>query len=82
LHFIDRQRDVLQRMLSYLPTGGRLLMVEYDVQTPRSFIPHPVPYTRFAALAQEAGFANPARIGSRRSPTTGMVMYAGVAMKR
>ncbi len=82
LHFIREQVETLRRIVGYLRPGGRLLIVEYAVSAPRSYIPYPVPFERFQSLAKEAGFSNPVQVGYRRSPSMGISMYAGAACKR
>jgi ubiquinone/menaquinone biosynthesis C-methylase UbiE len=79
LHWIQDQDRVMARLVGYLRPGGRLLLVEYAVSQPRSYIPYPVPFAHFASLAQAAGL-NPARpVGERRSPSSGISMYAAAA---
>lgn len=81
LHWLRDQTAVIQRIAGYLRPGGTLLLVEYDVQTPRSYIPFPVPFSRFEALAQAAGLRDARHIGTRQSPSGGAGMYAAAAVK-
>lgn len=81
LHFVRDQAGLLRRLRAHLRPGGRLLVVEYEQSLPIPWTPHPLPFARFAALAQEAGFEAPARVGERRSPSSGRVMYAAVTRK-
>ncbi len=79
LHFVRDQAGLLRRLRAYLRSGGRLLVVEYELSLPIPWVPHPLPFARFAALAREAGYQTPTRVGARRSPSSGRVMYAAVA---
>jgi SAM-dependent methyltransferase len=81
LHFVRRQAPALARIGSGLRPGGRLLLVEYDLALPRPWVPFPIAAERFAALAREAGFQEPAIIGRRRSPRTGVTIYAAMASR-
>ena len=81
LHFVRDQPAALALVASYLRPGGRLLLVEYDVAAALAWVPFPIPFERFAALAAQAGLADPALVGTRRSPSSGIVMYAGVTTK-
>ncbi|MAS37150.1 MAG: methyltransferase type 12 [Anaerolineaceae bacterium] len=81
LHWVRDQQSVLIRIASCLRPDGRLLLVEYAVEQPRSYIPFPVPLTRFEALARQSGFASVQPIGTRISPSSGTGMYAAVAFK-
>jgi ubiquinone/menaquinone biosynthesis C-methylase UbiE len=82
LHFVREQPAALALIAGYLRPGGRLLVVEYDLKEPLVWVPFPVPFERFQALAVQAGLASPALVGRRRSPSSGVEMYAGVAVRR
>ncbi|HWQ12142.1 MAG TPA: class I SAM-dependent methyltransferase [Roseiflexaceae bacterium] len=79
LHFIRDQEGLLARLAGHLRPGGRLLLVEYDQALPAPWVPFPVPPARFAALAVASGFGSPSHVGTRRSPSSGRVLYAAVA---
>ena len=79
LHFVRRQEKTLQLLKSYLRPGGKFVIVEYDVKMPRGYIPHPVPYSRFETLAHNIGLENVQQVGSRKSPSSGITMYAAHA---
>ncbi|HMP39503.1 MAG TPA: methyltransferase domain-containing protein [Roseiflexaceae bacterium] len=81
LHFINDQAELLGRLAAQLRPGGRLLVVEYEQQLPLPWVPHPLPFARFVSLATTTGFAFPTRVGMRRSPSSGQVMYAAVGMR-
>lgn len=81
LHFVRDQPAMLARAAGYLRPGGRLLLVEYDLADPRTWVPFPVAFERFQSLAAGAGFGAPALVGRRRSPSSGVVMYAAAAFK-
>ena len=81
LHWTRFQVDTLRWIADFLKPGGRLILVEYDARWPRPYIPHPLPYKRFAELAQQAGFAEVRHIGSRASPSGNIGMYAALASK-
>ena len=82
LHFVSNQREVLAALVAHLRPGGRMLLVEYDLERATSWVPFPVPTTRFAVLATTTGLSSPHVVGVRRSPSTDIVMYAAVAMKK
>lgn len=81
LHFVRDQAAVLGRISSYLRPGGRLLLIEYDLQQPIQWVPFPVPFERFQQLGVAAGLSAPQLLGRRRSPSSGIVMYAAVATR-
>jgi ubiquinone/menaquinone biosynthesis C-methylase UbiE len=82
LHWVRDQAAALRRLTRYLRPGGCLLLVEYDVRQPRSYIPFPVPYPRFEHLAAASGLEDSRRVGTRRSPSSGISMYAAAARQR
>ena len=81
LHFVRDQAAALARISSYLRPGGRLLVVEYDISATLPWVPFPLPFERLRTLAPQAGLTEAMRIGTRRSPSSGIVMYAGVAVR-
>ncbi len=81
LHFIRDQATALSLIAGYLRPGGRALLVEYDTAETLRYIPYPMPFTRFMALAAGAGLREPALVGRRVSPSSGMAMYAAVALR-
>ena len=80
LHFVREQAPVLASLVQHLRPGGRLLLVEYQLRDPVSYVPYPVPFERFQLHARDAGLSAPTLIGSRRSPSSGVEMYAAVAL--
>lgn len=56
LHFQTDQDGLVARLRGYLRPGGRLLIVEYNVDCGNFAVPHPVPYPRWERLARGAGF--------------------------
>src|SRR5262245_5946602 len=79
LHFIRDQPAALALIAGYVRPGGRVLVVEYDLAEPLRWVPFPVPFARFEALAERAGLHDVARVGSRVLPSSGTTMYAAVA---
>ncbi len=77
LHFVKDQVAAIAHICGYLRHGGRFVLVEYDLKRPVSYVPYPVPFERFERLAQAAGLNEITRVSERRSPSTGITMYAG-----
>jgi ubiquinone/menaquinone biosynthesis C-methylase UbiE len=76
LHFVRDQAGLLRRLRAQLRPGGRLLVIEYEQATPLPWVPYPLPFARLERLAREAGFQQPTQVGTRRSPSSGQVLYA------
>ncbi|HBY95359.1 MAG TPA: class I SAM-dependent methyltransferase [Chloroflexi bacterium] len=81
LHFVRDQAAALTQVARYLRPGGRFLLVEYDVHRAGPWVPFPLPFERFQLLAPLVGLSAPALVGTRRSPSSGITMYASVAVR-
>ncbi|MEF3272887.1 MAG: class I SAM-dependent methyltransferase [Chloroflexus sp.] len=80
LHFIRDQLSLLRRLSTMVRPGGILLIVEYEQTFPLPWNPYPLPFTRVVTLVRAAGFTSATRVGSRRSPSTGRILYAAAAL--
>lgn len=80
LHFNRNQAAVLARVVGYLRPCGRFVLVEYDLQVPRPWVPFPVHFARFERLAAAVGLQSPVLIGTRKASWSSRVMYAAVAI--
>ena len=58
LHFVQAKEPVLARVSGWLRPGGRLLVVEYDSDRGNTWVPHPMSYRTWEALAARAGFSD------------------------
>lgn len=67
LHFQRRQQPVVELLRTYLRLGGRLLIVEYNIERGNYAVPFPVPYPTWAKLAQAAGFEHTELLMTRPS---------------
>ena len=69
LHFVSDgdKTAVVRRLATYLKPGGRFLLVEYNVDRGNTWVPHPLAYDNWAALAARAGLSRVALIGRRPS---------------
>jgi ubiquinone/menaquinone biosynthesis C-methylase UbiE len=59
LHFqkYSAQGRVIQRFRRYLCPGGRLILVEYNMDHGNTWVPYPLSYQSWTKLARESGFA-------------------------
>jgi precorrin-6B methylase 2 len=80
LHF---QRDACRTLLhvtAWLKPGGRLVVVEYDIERPSPWVPYPVPFSRLHELAGCAGLEGPRLIETRPSSYNRRV-YSGLCTR-
>ncbi len=59
LHFIRDKVAILRLVREYLKSQGRLVLVEYDVDSGNIWVPHPLSFETFRSLAPQCGFAEP-----------------------
>ena len=78
LHFVRDKAPVLALVRSYLAPGGRFVLVEYDADQGNHWVPHPISYTTWLAVAPAAGFSGARLLG--RVPSRFLnAIYASVA---
>jgi SAM-dependent methyltransferase len=60
LHFVGPRHKVavIRQIKGYLRPGGRLLVVEYNVDSGNLWVPHPFAYPTWERLARDSGFAH------------------------
>ncbi len=76
LHF-QRQKDpVLQLVRGYLKPGGRLILVEYNVDRGNMWVPYPFSYSTWEALARQNGFASTTLLTTQPSRYLGEMFSA------
>ena len=69
LHFVPdgKKAEVVARLKAYLKPGGRFLLVEYNVDRGNPWVPHPLAYSTWAALARRCGFMSVRQLAVRPS---------------
>jgi SAM-dependent methyltransferase len=67
LHFVDSRRKdaVLQLIKGYLRPGGRFILVEYNVDQGNTWVPYPLSYPTWEALARRNGFVDTKLLATR-----------------
>ncbi len=63
LHFVNDKAPVVALVRSYLKPGGRFVLVEYDSDRGNLWVPHPIGYTTWLAVAPGAGFSGTRLLG-------------------
>lgn len=67
LHFVREKEPVLRLFTSYLKPGGRLVIVEYNVDQGNMWVPHPFSFPAWQNLAERCGFASTQLLATRPS---------------
>jgi SAM-dependent methyltransferase len=76
LHFHRDKPPILARLRSRLRHGGRLILVEYDVDRGNPWVPHPISYPTWQTIAAQAGFEGTRRLATRPSRFLGQIYSA------
>ena len=80
LHFQRRPGPVVDLIHRLLEPGGRLILVEYNTDRGNIWVPHPLAYPTWAALAAASGFIETRQIAARPSRFLGEI-YAALSLK-
>jgi ubiquinone/menaquinone biosynthesis C-methylase UbiE len=67
LHYYKDKEKVLRHVRSFLKIQGALLLVEYNVDSGNMWVPYPLSFETFQALAPRAGFTEPQLLGTAPS---------------
>jgi ubiquinone/menaquinone biosynthesis C-methylase UbiE len=79
LHFQKDKDAVLQLVRGYLRPGGRLIVVEYGTEQGNHWVPYPLTYRSWEALAARNGFTGTALLATRPSRFLGQI-YSAVSL--
>ncbi|HEY8731454.1 MAG TPA: class I SAM-dependent methyltransferase [Candidatus Limnocylindria bacterium] len=79
LHFVKDKAPVLALVRSYLRPGGKFVLVEYDSDRGNLWVPYPISYTTWLAVAPGAGFTAARLLG--RVPSRFLnAIYASIGL--
>jgi SAM-dependent methyltransferase len=78
LHFVEEQRALVSRLVGHLRPGGRFVLVEYDAERGNPWVPRPVSFRAWTALAVEVGLVRVRLLERVPSRFLGSI-YAAVA---
>jgi SAM-dependent methyltransferase len=67
LHFHRDALRVLRVLKGYLKDDGRVIVVEYNIDSGNYAVPHPISFVRWQRLAHGAGFAHTKQLRTRPS---------------
>jgi ubiquinone/menaquinone biosynthesis C-methylase UbiE len=58
LHFQKNKINILKMLCGYLETHGKLILVEYNIESGNRWVPYPITYPSFEKIARDGGFKN------------------------
>ena len=80
LHFVRDKLPVLQLIRGYLKRDGRLVLVEYNADHGNPWVPYPLSYPTWEALAARAGFVGTRQLATQPSRFLREI-YSAVSVK-
>jgi SAM-dependent methyltransferase len=78
LHYVREKVSFLKQIQKYLKPGGRLILVEYNVDTGNIWVPYPLSIKTFKNLAATAGYRRPALVSTIASGFLSQI-YSAIA---
>ena len=81
LHYFKDKDKVLHHVRSFLKTDGAFLLVEYNVDSGNPWVPHPLSFETWRALASRSGFSEPRLLATHPSSFL-REFYSALAHKR
>ena len=63
LHFVKAKAPVLALVRGYIKPGGTFVLVEYDADRGNLWVPHPISFRTWSALAPTSGFTETRLLG-------------------
>ena len=76
LHFVRDKSPVLALVHTMLKPSGRLLLVEYDTDNGNPYVPHPLSFETWRALADAIGFTGTRKLATVPSRFLGRIFSA------
>lgn len=67
LHYFKDRVKVLEHIKSFLKTNGKLIVIEYNVDSGNPWVPYPFTFQTFAKFAKQAGFDEPRLLATHPS---------------
>ncbi len=67
LHYFKDRVKVLQHIKSFLKPTGKLIVIEYNVDSGNPWVPYPFSFGSFGKLALQAGFSKPQLLATNPS---------------
>lgn len=67
LHYFKDRVKVLQHIKLFLKPSGRLIVIEYNVDSGNPWVPYPFSFKTFGQLARQAGFTEPRLLATHPS---------------
>lgn len=67
LHFVKAKEPILIQWKETLNSGGRIIVIEYDMITPNPYVPYPINYQTLQKIVKNLGMSGVEKIGEHPS---------------
>lgn len=67
LHYFKDRAKVLEHIRSFLKPNGKLIVIEYNVDSGNPWVPYPFTFQKFEKLAKGTGFTEPRLLATHPS---------------
>lgn len=78
LHFVKDKSAFMEKVQKAIKSSAKIVIVEYDRDTPNPWVPFPISYQSLQRFAVEAGLPSISKIGSTPSKYHGANIYSAV----
>jgi ubiquinone/menaquinone biosynthesis C-methylase UbiE len=78
LHYVEDQKGFLRSVRNQLLPVGRMIIIEYERETPNRWVPFPVGFEGLRKISLHVGFQSIDKIGEIPSAYGNGIMYAAV----
>ncbi len=78
IHYVSDKASFIEKLKQHLKPDGKLLIVEYDTDSPNAWVPYPLSFDRLTQLFSQHGFGKIEKLKERSSIFRSGKMYACV----
>ena len=78
LHFVKDKEAFLQKLRSRLKPGGRLMIVEYEMEKGNTWVPYPISFNKLSEIAMRVGFSTVKKLQEVPSVYDNRMIYSVV----
>jgi ubiquinone/menaquinone biosynthesis C-methylase UbiE len=82
LHFVEDKFSFISRIIRSLKDGGRILLIEYDMNAANPWVPWPISFQALKDLASETEFNSVTKLHEHPSIYNRGNMYSAILSKR
>jgi ubiquinone/menaquinone biosynthesis C-methylase UbiE len=78
IHYVKDKVACVQRLVAALRPGGRIIVVEYDMDTANRYVPYPVSFSSLELIAKWAGLGSCVKLAAAASVYQRAGMYSAM----